>query len=86
MSDDISYHIRRTRCGTELRSDDVCRNFKTYEAARERLKKIASGFGARIVKDSNGLEIVCLTEGKNAILYWIYDESASLNHKPQLYK
>ena len=84
MEKNILYHIRRTECGKELRSDDVAKNFKTYKAARERLKKIAASFGAKITKDSNGLEIVCLTEGKDAILYWVYGESESLSHSPSL--
>ena len=82
---DTHWHIRRTECGKELRSDDVAKNFKNYEAARERLKKIAASFGTQITKDSRGLEIICLTEGKDAVLYWIYGESQTLtNHRPQI--
>ena len=79
------YHIRRTVCGKELRSEDVARNFKTYKAAYERFKRIAKSLGAKITKDSNGFEVIVLTEGKDAVLYWIYGESETLaNHKPQI--
>lgn len=78
MENEILWHIRRTECGKELRSEDVAKNFTSHETAHARLEKIAEGFGSKNTQDSHGCDVILLTEGKEAVLYWIYGEPKRL--------
>lgn len=83
----ITWSIERIDCGKELVNTTVADNLPSYDTARRRLTRIANDIGAKITKDSKGEEVIILTEGKDAVLYWIVGRVRpnTVDNKPELF-
>lgn len=75
---EILWHIRRTKLGKTLSSDDVASNYKTHDGALKRLKEISKEKSVPITEGLNGAPEIVTKEDGEDVVYWIYGRSPRL--------